>query len=143
MVLWSRRSVCTVRGVGMVGYLKTLRSERPESYEDWVREHLAACERGADGCGVGSCDPLPRRLHHLIRLVVAVVQEACAAAHAMQPLYSSGYFTCTARASHPPVEPPYVPRAHGPRPRKRRSISGTSSNVMASPHGPRLSELTA
>ena len=47
---------------------------------------------------------------------------------AKQPLYSSGYFTCTASVSQPPVEPPYKKRDQpSPCPLKSFSIWGINS----------------
>ena len=49
-------------------YLKTLRAENtPEAYEDWVSDAKRAKEWG-------ECDPTPRRLHHMITLIVSMVK---------------------------------------------------------------------
>src|SRR6185436_6531388 len=63
-------------------------------------------------------------------------------AHA--PLYASGYITWTPSASQPPVDPPTSARAQPwPMPRKRCSMEGIRSRVIASPYGPLFAELTA
>src|SRR5262249_41327755 len=60
------------------------------------------------------------------------------------PPKNSGWKICSAAASQPPVDPPDRIRAYGSRMiRKRFSISGTSSCMIASPYGPLFTELTA
>src|SRR6267142_5632759 len=60
------------------------------------------------------------------------------------PPKKSGWKICSAAASHPPVDPPDRIRAYGSRmTRKRCSISGKSSCIIASPYGPLLTEFTA
>ena len=47
-----------------------MRTERPpESYEEWVRTAQAANASG-------SVDELPRRIHHMMRMIIALVQDA-------------------------------------------------------------------
>src|SRR6516225_3680110 len=60
------------------------------------------------------------------------------------PPKKSGWKIWSAALSHPPVEPPERIRAYGSRiTRKRFSISGISSCMMASPYGPLFTEFTA
>src|SRR5215831_2887912 len=60
------------------------------------------------------------------------------------PPKNSGWKICSAAASQPPVDPPERMRAYGSRiTRKRFSISGMSSCMIASPYGPLLAEFTA
>lgn len=49
-------------------YVHTLRSEQPDAYDLWVRTRQ---KEVAEGRG----DPKPRRVHHMLRLIVHIVQE--------------------------------------------------------------------
>ena len=50
-------------------YIKTMRTERPpEAYEAWVTAAQLAISSG-------TVDPLPRRMHHMIRMLIALVQD--------------------------------------------------------------------
>src|SRR5215211_6405659 len=63
---------------------------------------------------------------------------------AQAPPKKSGWSSCSASASQPPVDPPDTTRAYDSRiVRNRFSTSGSSSCMMASPYGPTLGELTA